>query len=107
MTLAKMGIYASLPLMAGTSSAIWRADGFPIIVLRRTGNVNLARRWVAIAGFSAFGGGHGSRGARARSESFGGILLRGVFRVGMDRWDLLGGDRWISAAIMPVPSRRS
>ena len=51
MTLAQMGIYASLPLLAGTSSAIWRADGSPIIVLRRTGNVNLARRWVAIAGF--------------------------------------------------------
>src|SRR5580704_10571117 len=50
MTLAKMGIYASLPLFAGTLGDLsggWFSDH----VLRRTGNVNLARRWVAIAGF--------------------------------------------------------
>jgi MFS transporter, ACS family, glucarate transporter len=50
MTLAQMGIYASLPLMAGVVGDLaggWFSD----IVLRRTGNLNLARRWVAIAGF--------------------------------------------------------
>jgi sugar phosphate permease len=50
MTLAQMGIYASLPLMAGVIGDLaggWFSD----TVLRRTGNVNLARRWVAIAGF--------------------------------------------------------
>jgi MFS transporter, ACS family, glucarate transporter len=50
MTLAKMGLYASLPLFAGTLGDLaggWFSDH----VLRRTGNVNLARRWVAIAGF--------------------------------------------------------
>jgi sugar phosphate permease len=50
MTLAKMGFYASLPLFAGTLGDLaggWFSD----IVLKRTGNVNLARRWVAIAGF--------------------------------------------------------
>src|SRR5260370_316420 len=50
MTLAKMGFYASLPLFAGTLGDLaggWFSD----IVLKRTSNVNLARRWVAIAGF--------------------------------------------------------
>jgi len=50
MTLAQMGIYASLPLLAGVVGDLaggWVSD----IVLRHTGNVNLARRWVAIAGF--------------------------------------------------------
>ncbi len=50
MTLARMGFYASLPLFAGTVGDLaggWFSD----LVLRRTGNVNLARRWVAIAGF--------------------------------------------------------
>ena len=50
MTLAQMGIYASLPLMAGVIGDLaggWFSD----MVLRRTGNVNRARRWVAIAGF--------------------------------------------------------
>src|SRR6202051_4326358 len=50
MTLAKMGFYASLPLFAGTLGDLaggWFSDH----VLRRTSNVNLARRWVAIAGF--------------------------------------------------------
>ncbi len=50
MTLAQMGIYASLPLLAGVIGDLaggWFSD----IVLHRTGNVNLARRWVAIAGF--------------------------------------------------------
>ena len=50
MTLAQMGFYASLPLLAGTVGDLaggWFSD----IVLRNTGNVNLARRWVAIAGF--------------------------------------------------------
>ena len=50
MKLAQMGIYSSLPLLAGVVGDLaggWFSD----IVLRRTGNVNLARRWVAIAGF--------------------------------------------------------
>src|SRR5689334_14870090 len=50
MTMAQMGVYASLPLLAGVVGDLaggWVSD----IVLRRTGNVNLARRWVAIAGF--------------------------------------------------------
>src|SRR5665213_2856976 len=54
MTLTKMGIYASLPLFAGTLGDLlggWFSDQ----VLRKTGNVNLARRWVAIAGFIVSG----------------------------------------------------
>ena len=50
MTLAQMGFYASLPLLAGTIGDLaggWFSD----IVLRHTGNANLARRWVAVAGF--------------------------------------------------------
>jgi sugar phosphate permease len=50
MTLAQMGFYASLPLLAGTAGDLlggmcsdW--------VLKRTGNLNLSRRWVAISGF--------------------------------------------------------
>jgi sugar phosphate permease len=50
MTMAQMGVYASLPLLAGVVGDLaggWFSD----VVLRRTGNYNLARRWVAIAGF--------------------------------------------------------
>src|SRR5579872_1079011 len=50
MTMGQMGFYASLPLLAGVVGDLaggWFSD----VVLRRTGNVNLARRWVAIAGF--------------------------------------------------------
>ncbi|HEY1241623.1 MAG TPA: MFS transporter [Bryobacteraceae bacterium] len=50
MTLKQMGFYASLPLLAGVVGDLaggWFSD----TVLRWTGNVNLARRWVAIAGF--------------------------------------------------------
>ncbi len=50
MTIAQMGFYASLPLLAGVVGDLaggWFSD----LVLRRTGNLNLARRWVAIAGF--------------------------------------------------------
>jgi len=50
MTLAAMGVYASLPLFAGTLGDLaggWFSDH----VLRKTGNVNFSRRWVAIAGF--------------------------------------------------------
>jgi MFS family permease len=50
MQLLQMGVYASLPLFAGTIGDLsggWFSD----MVLRRTGNVNLSRRWVAIAGF--------------------------------------------------------
>lgn len=50
MTLAKMGLYASLPLLAGTLGDIsggWFSDR----VLAWTNRVNIARRWVAIAGF--------------------------------------------------------
>ena len=50
MTLAKMGLYASLPLFAGTLGDL-AGGSFSDKVLKRTGNVNLARRWVAIAGF--------------------------------------------------------
>ena len=50
MTLAKMGLYASLPLFAGTLGDL-AGGSFSDLVLKRTGNVNLARRWVAIAGF--------------------------------------------------------
>jgi len=49
-TLEKMGFYASLPLMAGVAGDLlggWVSDR----VLHRTGRPNLARRWVAIAGF--------------------------------------------------------
>src|SRR6266852_4091305 len=54
MTLAQMGLYASLPLLAGTLGDLaggWFSDH----VLRRTGNATLARRWVAIAGFLVSG----------------------------------------------------
>jgi sugar phosphate permease len=50
MTLARMGLYATLPLFAGTLGDLaggWFSD----LVLKRTGNVNFSRRWVAIAGF--------------------------------------------------------
>ncbi len=50
MTLTEMGFYASLPLLAGTAGDLlggWCSDR----VLKRTSNINLARRWVAIAGF--------------------------------------------------------
>ncbi len=50
MTLTEMGIYASLPLLAGVFGDLlggWASD----IVLKRTGKPNLARRWLAIAGF--------------------------------------------------------
>jgi sugar phosphate permease len=50
MTLAQMGFYASLPLLAGVVGDLaggWFSDR----VLHWTGNVNLARRWPAIAGF--------------------------------------------------------
>jgi MFS transporter, ACS family, glucarate transporter len=50
MTLARMGIYASLPLFAGTLGDL-AGGSFSDLVLKRTGNLNLARRWVAIAGF--------------------------------------------------------
>jgi len=50
MTLAQMGIYSFFPLMAGVVGDLlggWFSDS----VLRRTGNVKLARRWPAVAGF--------------------------------------------------------
>lgn len=50
MTLSQMGFYASLPLLAGVAGDLlggWCSD----IVLARTNKPNLARRWVAIAGF--------------------------------------------------------
>lgn len=50
MTLARMGLYASLPLFAGTLGDL-AGGSFSDLVLKRTGNINLARRWVAIAGF--------------------------------------------------------
>lgn len=50
MTLAKMGIYASLPLFAGVLGDL-AGGSFSDRILKQTGNVILARRWVAIAGF--------------------------------------------------------
>ena len=50
MTLTEMGFYASLPLLAGTAGDLlggWCSD----LVLKRSNNINLARRWVAIGGF--------------------------------------------------------
>src|SRR5579862_4091950 len=50
MTLAQMGFYASLPLLAGTIGDLaggWFSD----IVLRQTSNLNFSRRIVAITGF--------------------------------------------------------
>ncbi len=50
MTLSQMGFYASLPLLAGVVGDLaggWCSD----IVLQRTAKPNVARRWVAIAGF--------------------------------------------------------
>jgi len=49
-SLTQMGFYASLPLMAGVAGDIaggWASDE----VLKRTGNLKMARRIVAIAGF--------------------------------------------------------
>jgi MFS family permease len=49
-TLAKTGLYTSLPLLAGVLGDL--AGGrCSDAVLRATGKMNLARRWVAIAGF--------------------------------------------------------
>jgi sugar phosphate permease len=48
--LTKMGMYASLPLLAGVAGDVcggWFSD----LVLRRTGNLRFARRVVAISGF--------------------------------------------------------
>jgi MFS family permease len=50
LTLAKMGFYASLPLLAGVLGDL-AGGSVSDAVLRATGKVNLARRWVAIAGF--------------------------------------------------------
>jgi sugar phosphate permease len=50
MNLTRMGLYASLPLFAGTVGDL-AGGSFSDLVLKRTGNLNLARRWVAIAGF--------------------------------------------------------
>jgi sugar phosphate permease len=50
LTLAKMGFYATLPLLAGVLGDLaggWCSDA----VLRATGKANPARRWVAIPGF--------------------------------------------------------
>jgi sugar phosphate permease len=53
-TLAQMGLYASLPLLAGVGGDIlggWTSD----LLLKRTGNIALARRLVAIVGFIVAG----------------------------------------------------
>ena len=50
MTLAKMGFYASLPLLAGVLGDLAGGSASDR-VLKFTGNVNFSRRWVAIAGF--------------------------------------------------------
>ena len=49
-SLAQMGFFASLPLLAGTAGDLlggWASD----LILRRTGKLNLARRSVAISGY--------------------------------------------------------
>ena len=49
-SLQKMGLYASLPLLAGTLGDLcggWSSD----ILARRLGDLKMARRWVAITGF--------------------------------------------------------
>jgi sugar phosphate permease len=49
-SLAKMGLFASLPLLAGVAGDIaggWTSD----LLVKRTGNLKMARRLVAIAGF--------------------------------------------------------
>lgn len=49
-SLKQMGIYASLPLLAGTAADLtggWLSD----LLCRRTGNLTLSRRLVGIAGF--------------------------------------------------------
>lgn len=49
-SLAEMGFYASLPLFAGTAGDLlggWTSDR----ILRRTGDLRIARRSVAVAGF--------------------------------------------------------
>jgi len=54
-SLTQMGFYASLPLMAGVAGDIaggWTSDE----VLKRTGNLKMARRLVAIVGFLMAGG---------------------------------------------------
>jgi MFS family permease len=50
MTLTKMGIYASLPLLAGVLGDL-AGGSLSDAVLRVTGKLNLSRRWVAIPGF--------------------------------------------------------
>jgi sugar phosphate permease len=50
-SLRQMGFYAMLPLLAGTAGDLlggWGSDA----ILRRTGNLNRARRSVAVAGFT-------------------------------------------------------
>ena len=90
MTLAKMGIYASLPLFAGTLGDL-RAAGSPIACCGAPATSNLARRWVAIAGFLFSAAATIPAVLDARSQSFRRVLLRGVLRPGMDRGDFLGG----------------
>jgi nitrate/nitrite transporter NarK len=90
MTLAKMGIYASLPLFAGTLGDLlggWCSDR----VLKRTGNVNLARRWVAIAGFLLSAAATIPAVLTHDPKGFRSVLLRGVLRARMDCGYLLGG----------------
>ncbi|HVI31456.1 MFS transporter [Phenylobacterium sp.] len=53
-TLAKMGLYASLPLLAGVLGDIaggWSSD----LIVKRTGNLKMGRRIVAIVGFIVAG----------------------------------------------------
>lgn len=53
-TLAKMGLYASLPLLAGVLGDIaggWTSD----LIVKRTGNLKMGRRIVAIVGFLVAG----------------------------------------------------
>ena len=90
MTLAKMGIYASLPLFAGTLGDLaggWFSDR----VLRRTGNVNLARRWVAIAGFLLSAAATIPAVLAHDPKVSVAFYCVGVLRPGMDRGHFLGG----------------
>ncbi len=67
-SLAQMGFYASLPLLAGTVGDLaggWFSD----LVLKRTGNVKRSRRVVAITGISAVHDRNDTGDFRARPEA--------------------------------------
>ena len=89
MTLAKMGIYASLPLFAGTLGDLlggWFSDRVLTAHQQRQSGAALGGH----CGIPALGRGHDPGCADARSENFRRVLLCGFLRPGMDRGDFLG-----------------